>query len=132
MQIAPLRVTTARLGLGAYLVSVYGELDIETAPTLERELEGISRLGGRGVVVDGETVQLTPSEFRVLTLLAEQPERVFSRREIMQHLWESSYVGDQRACDIHVSNIRRKIEADASTPRRLVTIRGVGYKLVAV
>jgi DNA-binding response OmpR family regulator len=81
------------------------------------------------VTVDGESVQLTPSEFRVLTLLAEQPERVFSRREIMQHLWESSYVGDQRACDIHVSNIRRKIERDAAVPERLLTVRGVGYRL---
>jgi two-component system response regulator RegX3 len=67
----------------------------------------------------------------VLSLLAEQPDRVFSRREIMQHLWDSDYVGDQRACDIHVSNIRRKLEQDPSQPRRLVTIRGVGYKLVA-
>jgi two-component system response regulator RegX3 len=65
-------------------------------------------------------------------LLAGAPERVFSRREIMQHLWESDYVGDQRACDIHVSNIRRKIEADPSSPQRLVTVRGVGYRLVAV
>jgi two-component system response regulator RegX3 len=50
----------------------------------------------------------------------------------MQHLWESSYVGDQRACDIHVSNIRRKIEGDPARPERLLTVRGVGYRLVAV
>jgi two-component system response regulator RegX3 len=50
----------------------------------------------------------------------------------MQHLWESSYVGDQRACDIHVSNIRRKIERDPARPERLLTVRGVGYRLVAV
>jgi two-component system response regulator RegX3 len=84
------------------------------------------------VQVDGRQVRLTPSEFKVLTLLAEQPDRVFTRREIMQHLWESDYVGDQRACDIHVSNIRRKIEDDAALPARLVTVRGVGYKLLAV
>jgi two-component system response regulator RegX3 len=82
--------------------------------------------------VDGRVVPLTPSEFKVLALLAETPERVFSRREIMQHLWESEYVGDQRACDIHVSNLRRKLEDDAAVPRRLVTVRGVGYKLIAV
>jgi two-component system response regulator RegX3 len=97
------------------------------------------RLGGleldlarHRVTVDGESVQLTPSEFRVLTLLAAQPERVFSRREIMQHLWDSSYVGDQRACDIHISNIRRKIERDAGVPERLLTVRGVGYRLEPV
>ena len=84
------------------------------------------------VRLDGNTIRLTPSEFRLLALLAEQPERVYSRREIMQHLWDSTYVGDERACDIHVSNLRRKIEATPGKPTRLVTIRGVGYKLLAV
>ncbi len=84
------------------------------------------------VRVAGRQVRLTPSEFKVLALLAEQPERVFTRREIMQHLWDSDYVGDQRACDIHVSNIRRKIEANSETPERLLTVRGVGYKLTGV
>ena len=50
---------------------------------------------------------------------------------MMQHLCESSYVGDERACEVHVSNVRRKIERDAARPERLVTVRGVGYKLVA-
>jgi len=72
---------------------------------------------------------VTRSEFRLLALLASDPERVFSRREIMQHLWESSYVGDERAADIHVSNLRRKIERDPSQPESLVTVRGVGYSL---
>ena len=85
-----------------------------------------------GADVDGRAVNLTRSEFKLLALLAAEPERVFSRREIMQHLWESSYVGDQRACDIHVSNIRRKIERDPARPERLLTVRGVGYRLVAV
>jgi two-component system response regulator RegX3 len=84
------------------------------------------------VTRDGEAVSLTPSEFRLLDLLAGDPERVFSRREIMQHLWESSYVGDQRACDIHISNLRRKLEDDPANPERIVTVRGVGYKLAAV
>ena len=82
--------------------------------------------------VEGRPVRLTPSEFKVLGLLAGEPDRVFSRREIMQHLWESDYVGDQRACDIHISNLRRKIESDPANPRRLLTVRGVGYKLLAV
>jgi len=82
--------------------------------------------------VDGEPKRLTPSEFKLLLLLAEQPERVFSRREIMQHLWDSDYVGDQRACDIHISNLRQKVERDAASPERIVTVRGVGYKLATV
>ena len=84
------------------------------------------------VRIDGDLISLTPSEFRLLDLLASDPERVFSRKEIMQHLWDSSYVGDQRACDIHVSNLRRKLETDPTDPQRIVTVRGVGYKLAAV
>ena len=82
--------------------------------------------------IDGEHKRLTPSEFKLLLLLAEEPERVFSRREIMQHLWDSSYVGDQRACDIHISNLRQKLERDPSNPERIVTVRGIGYKLAPV
>jgi two-component system, OmpR family, response regulator RegX3 len=77
--------------------------------------------------LDARSVNLTPSEFKLLTLLARHPDRVFSRRELMQHLWESSYVGDQRAGDAHIANLRKKVGGD-----RLVTVRGVGYKLVAV
>ena len=81
---------------------------------------------------DGKPIQLTPSELKLLALLAREPGRVFSRREIMQHLWESEYIGDARAADLHISNIRRKIERDPENPERLVTVRGAGYKLVAV
>ena len=84
------------------------------------------------VSVAGEEKQLTPSEFRLLLLLAREPGRVYSRREIMEHLWDSTYVGDQRACDIHVSNLRRKLEDDPAKPQRVVTVRGVGYKLETV
>jgi two-component system response regulator RegX3 len=82
--------------------------------------------------IEGEPRRLTPSEFKLLQLLAQEPERVFSRREIMQHLWDSTYVGDQRACDIHISNLRQKIELDPANPMRVLTVRGVGYKLAAV
>jgi DNA-binding response OmpR family regulator len=82
------------------------------------------------VVADGDVVRLTPSEFKLLAFLAEEPERVFSRRQIMEHLWESAYVGDEHACDVHISNLRRKVERDAAHPERIVTVRGVGYKLV--
>ncbi len=102
-------------------------------------LPALRRVGGvhldliRHVVeVDGEPVQMTPSEFRLLELLSRQPERVFARKQIMRHLWDSDYVGDQRACDTHVSNLRAKIEGDPLHPERIVTVRGVGYKLVAM
>jgi two-component system response regulator RegX3 len=82
--------------------------------------------------IAGEQKRLTPSEFKLLLLLAMEPERVFSRREIMQHLWDSEYVGDQRACDIHISNLRQKLEEDPANPERIVTVRGIGYMLAAV
>jgi two-component system response regulator RegX3 len=84
------------------------------------------------VSLEDSEVQLTPSEFRLLALLAQEPERVYSRREIMQHLWESTYVGDERACDIHISNLRRKLERTPDDPERILTVRGIGYKLVPV
>ena len=84
------------------------------------------------VRVDGREVELTASELSLLSLLASAPDRVFARREIMQHLWNSTYVGSERACDIHVSNLRRKIERDPARPERLLTVRSAGYKLVPV
>jgi two-component system response regulator RegX3 len=82
------------------------------------------------VEVDGRPAGLTPSEFKLLAFLAEQPDRVLTRTQIMEHLWETQYVGDPRACDVHISNLRRKVERDPSHPERIVTVREVGYKLV--
>jgi two-component system response regulator RegX3 len=109
------------------------ELDRAGGNGTVRELGGLRiDLGRHEVLVDGERVHLTLSEFKVLSLLAEQPEAVISRRELMQHLWSSEYVGDEHACEVHISNLRRKIERDPSQPERLVTVRGSGYKLVRV
>lgn len=83
------------------------------------------------VEVAGRRVSLTPSEFKVLSLLATHPGAVFSRRQIMERLWGSEYVGDEHTCEVHVSSVRRKIEPNALKPPRIVTVRGRGYKLVA-
>jgi two-component system response regulator RegX3 len=108
------------------------ELDRATGGATVRRLGGLQiDLGRHEVSVDGDRVHLTLSEFKVLSLLAEQPERIVSRRELMQHLWASEHVGDEHACEVHISNLRRKIEKDPSQPERLVTVRGMGYKLVA-
>jgi two-component system response regulator RegX3 len=107
------------------------ELDRATGGATVRRLGGLQiDLGRHEVVVDGDRVHLTLSEFKVLSLLAEQPERIVSRRELMQHLWASEHVGDEHACEVHISNLRRKIEKDPTQPERLVTVRGMGYKLV--
>jgi two-component system response regulator RegX3 len=109
------------------------ELDRAIGGVAVRQLGGLHiDLGRQEVLVDGARVHLTLSEFKVLALLAEQPESVVSRRELMQHLWASEHVGDEHACEVHISNLRRKIEPDPTQPQRLLTVRGLGYKLVTV
>ena len=81
------------------------------------------------VTVRGQPVNLTRSEFQVLRLLAGNPGQVFSRKEIMEELWQSEFSGDVRACDVHISNLRQKIERDPQDPELVLTVRGVGYKL---
>lgn len=81
------------------------------------------------VSIGGRPVSLTRSEFQVLRLLAENPGRVFSRLEIMEELWQSEFSGDVRACDVHISNLRQKVEADPQRPELVVTVRGIGYRL---
>lgn len=86
-------------------------------------------LARRRVSLAGEDVRVTPSEFDLLALLSEAPERVYSREEIVGRLWGSDFVGDTRSCDAHVARIRRKIERNPRHPERLVSLRGVGYRL---
>jgi DNA-binding response OmpR family regulator len=94
-------------------------------PPLVRRMNGIEIDYENGAVMQHHRpVMLTRSEFRLVTLLAERPGRVISRREIMRRLWQSEYVGDARACDLHVSNLRRKLGQTA-----IETVRGEGYRL---
>jgi DNA-binding response OmpR family regulator len=141
------RVLGLEIGADDYVTKPFSMAELVSrvrALLRRRELDrggdsGPIRVGGleldpyrHRVVVDGTPQHVTRSEFKLLALLASAPERPFSRRELMQHLWDSDYVGDQRACDIHISNLRRKVEQDPADPKRIVTVRGVGYKLVPV
>ena len=83
------------------------------------------------VKVRGEQVNLTRSEFQLLRLLAGRPGEVFRRHQIMEELWQTEFDGDVRACDVHISNLRQKVEIDAQRPELVVTVRGVGYKFAA-
>jgi two-component system response regulator RegX3 len=80
------------------------------------------------VTIRGEPVNLTRSEFQVLRLLAESPGQVFSRKEIMEELWQTEFRGDVRACDVHISNLRQKVERDPQKPELVLTVRRVGYR----
>ena len=83
------------------------------------------------VTVDGEAVAMPPREFELLELFMRNPGRVLARGEIIDRVWGADYVGDTKTLDVHVKRIRAKIEAEPGEPRLLVTVRGVGYKLVA-
>jgi two-component system response regulator RegX3 len=82
------------------------------------------------VTLGERSIAVTASEFRLLALLAGSPGTVFTRRQIMEHLWAGPYFGDGHPVDTHVLNLRRKLETDPGRPRRLLTVRGVGFRLV--
>lgn len=83
---------------------------------------------GSKVIKNNEEVNLTPSEYRILIMLAENPQRVFSREELLDYLTgENIYVYD-RIIDTHIKNLRAKIEDDSKNPKYIKTIRSIGYK----
>jgi DNA-binding response OmpR family regulator len=82
--------------------------------------------------VSGRSVPLTATEFQLLTALARQPGRVFTRAQLLDAIHGVAFESYERAIDAHVKNIRRKIEPDPRTPRYLLTVYGVGYRLTDV
>ncbi|MDO5141647.1 MAG: response regulator transcription factor [Eubacteriales bacterium] len=80
------------------------------------------------VTVDGESVRLTPLEYKILALLCRQPGKVFSTEEIYRRVWNDEIVSDN-AIAVHVRHIREKIEIDPKDPRYLKVVWGVGYKI---
>ncbi|RZM77273.1 response regulator transcription factor [Leptolyngbya iicbica] len=82
----------------------------------------------REVTLAQEIVPLTALEFDLLHFLASHPGRVWRRAELIQKVWDYEYVGDQRVVDVHIGQIRKKIELDTTQPAMIQTVRGVGYK----
>ena len=83
---------------------------------------------GRITTVAGQTVDLTPSEFDLLTTLMATPGRVFSRLELLDRLQGVAYEGYERTIDVHIRNLRTKIEPDPSNPNYIETVYGSGYR----
>ncbi|MFN6218441.1 MAG: response regulator transcription factor [Aphanizomenon sp.] len=82
----------------------------------------------REVILSNEPIPLTSLEFDLLYFLASHPARVWRRSELIQEVWDYEYVGDQRVVDVHIGQIRKKIEIDPTQSTLIHTIRGVGYK----
>ncbi len=77
----------------------------------------------------GKELELSPKEFDLLAFLAKNKGLVFNREQLLEKVWGYDFAGDTRTVDVHIRWLRQKIEADASHPKYLVTIRGTGYKL---
>jgi len=103
-----------------------GRLESETEERLrfgDLEIDPVARTVHRG----DQEVGLTYSEFEILLKLARSPRRVFTREELMNHLWKGTFYGDLRSVDVHVRHLRQKIERQPSSPLLIRTVRGVGY-----
>jgi len=84
-------------------------------------------VAAREVYLDNELVALTRTEFDVLEVLSARPKLVFSRRQLIDAVWDQTWVGDEHLVDVHVGHLRRKLGDDPSTPRYVRTVRGIGY-----
>jgi DNA-binding response OmpR family regulator len=84
----------------------------------------------RSVRVHGESKDMTTLEFDLLVALAEQPGRVFSRRQLLERVWGWDYYGDERVVDVHIRNLRKALGDNATDPLWIGTVRGVGYRFI--
>jgi len=82
----------------------------------------------RELRVDGVEVELTRIEFDILSMLSAAPRKAFTRQELLDNVWGSSWYGDDHIIDVHVANLRKKLGEDGAAPRHLKTVRNVGYR----
>jgi len=94
---------------------VFGALNIDVA--------------GREVQLAGDAVALTRTEFDVLEALSARPFMVFSRRQLIDAVWDQTWVGDEHLVDVHIGHLRRKLGDDPGSPRFVRTVRGIGYRM---
>ncbi len=140
------RVGGLALGADDYLTKPFSprELVARVRAILRRSgdagaplVEKLSFDGGRLVIdttqhevlVDGESVELTPNEYKLLVTLGRYPGRVYSRFELIERVQGYDYEGYERTIDVHVKNLRKKIEPDPRNPRYVETVFGAGYRL---
>ncbi len=100
--------------------------DIDKSKLVTNDLE--IDMGRHKVVLGGRMLELSPKEFDLLAFLVKNKGLVFSREHLLERVWGYDYAGDTRTVDVHIRWLRQKIEADPANPKRLVTVRGTGYK----
>lgn len=81
------------------------------------------------VAKDGVVLDLTAKEFDILKLLLQNPKKVYTKAQIYLQVWNDAYLGDENAVNVHISRLRNKIEDDPRSPRYILTVWGIGYKL---
>ncbi|MDK1019586.1 MAG: response regulator transcription factor [Actinomycetota bacterium] len=87
-------------------------------------------VASREVHSEAEIIKLSALEFDLLVALAQRPNRVFTRQQLLERVWGFDYFGVERVIDVHVANIRKALGDDAADPRYIGTVRGVGYKFI--
>ena len=109
---------------------------LRETPEIASEPSGI-KLGdlyidtnSRTVKVKDKEIELTFKEFELLLAMAKQPNRVFSRDQLFSQVWGSDFLGESRTVDVHIRYLREKLEDNPSQPKHILTVRGVGYRLV--
>ena len=80
------------------------------------------------VTLNDKQVDMRPKEFALLTLLMENPGKALTRDQILDSIWGKNYVGDHRTVDVHIRWLRQKIETYPHRPKRIITVRGIGYR----
>ncbi|WP_115326504.1 response regulator transcription factor [Mycolicibacterium gilvum] len=86
-------------------------------------------IAAREVHLDGEPIRLTRTEFDLLSALSARPGVVLTRRQLLETVRNGPWVGDEHVVDVHIGHLRRKLGENASTPRYVLTVRGVGYRM---
>ena len=102
--------------------------DGPASPETIRAGDLVVDLTAHTAVLGDRTLELKPREFELLALLISNRGRAFTRDQLLQRLWGQDYVGDSRTVDVHVRWLREKIETEPGKPKRIITIRGVGYR----
>jgi DNA-binding response OmpR family regulator len=84
------------------------------------------------VIKDGEILSITPNEYEILLLFANNPNKVFTRTQIIDIAFGYEFIGYDRTVDVHIKNLRKKVESDIKSPQYIVTVYGVGYKFKGI